>query len=90
MKVAGTLEIKAKVKNNAKEVAAAMAGLGDLIKQFEQMKTPEEIGEHIARINGYAYALVNMDVITEETANRKVAYAAAAAAAARHAELCRK
>lgn len=90
MKVAGTLEIKAKVKNNAKEVAAAMAGLGDLIKQFEQMKTPEEIDEHIARINGYAYALVNMDVITEETANRKVAYAAVAAAAARHAELCRK
>lgn len=90
MKVAGTLEIKAKVKNNAKEVAAAMAGLGDLIKQFEQMKTPEEIDEHIARINGYAYALVNMDVITEETANRKVAYAAVAAASARHAELCRK
>lgn len=90
MKVAGTIEIKAKVKNNAKEVAAAMAGLGDLIKQFEQIKTPEEIDEHIARINGYAYALVNMDVITEETANRKVAYAAVAAAAARHAELCRK
>lgn len=40
MKVAGTIEIKAKVKNNAKEVATAMAGLGDLIKQFEQMKTP--------------------------------------------------
>lgn len=90
MKVAGTIEIKAKVKNNAKEVAAAMAGLGDLIKQFEQMKTPEEIDKHIACINGYAYALVNMDVITEETANRKVAYAAVAAAAARHAELCRK
>ena len=90
MKVAGTIENKAKVKNNAKEVAAAMAGLGDLIKQFEQIKTPEEIDEHIARINGYAYALVNMDVITEETANRKVAYAAVAAAAARHAELCRK
>lgn len=90
MKVAGTIEIKAKVKNNAKEVAAAMAGLGDLIKQFEQMKTPEEIDGHIARINGYAYALVNMDVITEETANRKVAYAAVAAAEARHAEICRK
>lgn len=90
MSTAGTIDIKAKVKSNGKDVAAAMEGLGDLFKQFEQMNTPEEIEAHIARVNGYAYALVNMDVITEEAANKKVAYAAVAAAAARHAEICKK
>ena len=55
--------------------------------QFKEINTQEGIDEHVARINGYAYALVNMDVITEETANTQVAYAACAAAAARQEEL---
>lgn len=82
------IQIKAKVTpHNAKQVAEAMAGLGDLIEQFKGMNTQEEIDAHIARINGYAYALVNMDAITEETANTQVAYAACAAAAVRQEEL---
>lgn len=82
------IQIKAKVTpHNAKQVAAAMAGLGDLIGQFKSMKTQEQIDEHVARINGYAYALVNMDVIEEKTANTEVAYAACMAAAARQEEL---
>lgn len=82
------IQIKAKVTpHNAKQVAEAMAALGDLIRQFKEINTQEEIDEHVARINGYAYALVNMDVIAEETANTQVAYAACAAAAARQEEL---
>lgn len=82
------IQIKAKATpHNAKQVAAAMAGLGDLIGQFNNMKTQEQIDEHVARINGYAYALVNMDVIEEKTANREIAYAACMAAAARQEEL---
>lgn len=82
------IQIKAKVTpHNAKQVAAAMAGLGDLIGQFKGMNTQEQIDEHVARINGYAYALVNMDVIEEKTANKEIAYAACMAAAARQEEL---
>lgn len=82
------IQIKAKVTpHNAKQVAEAMAGLGDLISQFKKIHTQEGIVEHVARINGYAYALVNMDVIAEETANTQVAHAACAAAAARQEEL---
>lgn len=64
-----------------------MAALGDLIRQFKEINTQEGIDKHVARINSYAYALVNMDVITEETANTQVAYVACAAAAARQEEL---
>ena len=82
------IQIKAKVTpHNAKQVATAMAGLGDLIGQFNNMKIQEQIDEHVARINGYAYALVNMDVIEEKTANKEIAYAACMAAAARQEEL---
>lgn len=82
------IQIKAKVTpHNAKQVAEAMAGLGDLIGQFKELDTQEQIDEHVARINGYAYALVNMDVIEEKTANTEVAYAACMAAAARQEEL---
>ena len=82
------IQIKAKVTpHNAKQVAAAMAGLGDLKGKFNNMKTQEQIDEHVARINGYAYALVNMDVIEEKTANKEIAYAACMAAAARQEEL---
>lgn len=62
------IQIKAKVTpHNTKQVAEAMAALGDLIRQFKEINTQEGIDEHVARINGYAYALVNMDVIAEET-----------------------
>lgn len=82
------IQIKAKVTpHNAKQVAEAMAGLGDLIGQFKGLDTQEQIDEHVARINGYAYALVNMDVIEEKTANKEIAYAACMAAAARQEEL---
>lgn len=61
------IQIKAKVTpHNTRQVAAAMAALGDLIGQFKGMNTQEQIDEHVARINGYAYALVNMDVIEEK------------------------
>ena len=82
------IQIKAKVTpHNEKQAAEAMAGLGNLISQFKEIHTQEGIDEHVARINGYAYALVNMDVIAEEIANTKVAYAACAAAAVRQEEL---
>lgn len=75
------IRIKVKVTpHNTKQVVKAMAGLDDLIGQFNNMKTQEQINEHVARINGYAYALVNMDVIEEKTANTAVAYAACMAA----------
>lgn len=84
----GKIEITATTTpHNVKQVAEAMLGLNDLIGQFEEMNTQEEIDIHIACIKGYAYALVNMDVITEETANTKVAYAACASATARQEEL---
>ena len=84
----GKIEITATATpHNVKQVAEAMLGLNDLIGQFEEKNTQEEIDRHIARINGYAYALVNMDVITEDTANTKVAHAACASAAARREEL---
>lgn len=85
------IQIKAKVTpHNTRQVAAAMAALGDLIGQFKGMNTQEQIDEHVARINGYAYALVNMDVIEEKTANTEVAYAACMAAAARQEDLDRR
>lgn len=82
------IQIKAKATpHNAKQVAAAMAGLGDLVGQFKELDTQEQINGQVARINGYAYALVNMDVIEEKTANTEVMYAACMAAAARQEEL---
>ena len=82
------IQIKANVTpHNTKQVAAAIAGLGDLIGQFKELDTQEQINEHVTRINGYAYVLVNMDVIEEKTANTEVAYAACMAAATRQEEL---
>ena len=54
--------------------------------QIKAKVTPHN-AKQVARINGYAYALVNMDVITEKTANTEVAYAACTAAAVRQEEL---
>ena len=71
------IQIKAKATpHNAKQVAAA-----------KELDTQEQINGQVARINGYAYALVNMDVIEEKTANTEVMYAACMAAAARQEEL---
>lgn len=78
------LEIKAKCnEHNKEQVICTIASLRDLITDFSKQKTEEEIGAHIARINGYTYALVNMDVITEETANGEIAFSVMMMAAAR-------
>ncbi len=81
-------QIKAKMQpHNVKEVTASMAALGDLIGEFEKLNTQEEIDHQISRINGYTYALVNMDVITQETANTQVAGAVLTAAGIRQVKL---
>ena len=71
------VEITAKAnRHNHSQVAAAMAGLAELFDEFAEAKTEAAVWEQVGRINGYCAALVNMDVMTEETANTKVREAA--------------
>lgn len=78
------LEVTAKVTpQNREQVRLAIEALGELINEFKTLQTEEEIGEHVARINGYCYALVNMDVLDEDQANGKIADTVTLAAACR-------
>lgn len=82
------VEIKATAsEHNKEQVAAAMAGLGDLFDKYNKCQTVAEVGEHIARINGYCYALVNMGVLEEKEVNGKIAEAAVLAAVEREQEI---
>lgn len=82
------LEITAKVsKYNREEVRATVGALGKMLNEFKKLQTEEEIGEHVARINGYCYAMVNMGVLNEEQANGEIRKVVTMAAAGRAEEL---
>lgn len=75
---------------NRDQVRTAIEALGAMINQFKELQTEEEIGEHVARINGYCYALVNMDVLDAAQVNGKIMDTVTLAAACREKELERK
>ena len=66
---------------NRKQAAAAMGDITCLFAEFENCKTPEEIGNQVARINGYLRALVNLEILDTEQANGEIREAAVIAAA---------
>lgn len=82
MKVKKELHITANAtEHNYNQVAVSMAGLNDLFNKFNVLETEEEVVGNLAQINGYVYALVNMDVLDEAEANEKIRPAAIDAAA---------
>ena len=54
---------------NEEATAAAVGGLVSMLQEFDEKNTDTEINEHITRINGYVYALVNVGILDEEQAN---------------------
>lgn len=82
------MDIKARaLPGNEEATAAAVGGLVDLFHEFDKMNTDVQINEHITRINGYVYALVNVGIIDEEQANGSLRKAACIMAADRTAHL---
>lgn len=82
------LEVTAKITpHNREQVRTAIETLGALINQFKTLQTEEEIGEHVAHINGYCYALVNMDVLDAAQVNTKIRDVVIQAAASRENEI---
>lgn len=82
------LNIKARVfPGNEKATQAAVGGLLDMFKGFDKKNSDTEINEHITRINGYVYALVNVGILEEEQANGSMRSAVCMLAAGRMAQL---
>lgn len=65
------------------EIHASMQALVEMIGDFKDTKNEAEVQEHLARINGYAYALVNMGILEEKVVNGQLGIAVVTVAANR-------
>lgn len=80
----GVINLELKVRafpGNVEGTQAAVEGLVDMFRDFGKKNTDTEINEHITRINGYVYALVNVGILDEEQANGSLRSAACMLAA---------